>query len=450
MKIVVALILLVLGSIVFHWLSPWWLTPLAADWGEIDLTIDITLYITAVVFVAVNLFLAYCVYRFRYSPDRRAEYEPENKKLEGWLTVITSIGVIAMLAPGLVVWARFVDVPEDAHEVEVVGQQWQWSFRLPGEDGVLGEVDSAYVGLNNPFGMNPDDPAGNDDVLINTNELHLPIDQNVRLWMRSKDVLHDFAVPQFRVKMDMVPGMVTYAWLKPTVEGKYDILCMELCGIAHYAMRGHVVVDSQENYDEWVAAQSTWSEINGRPPGDPVVGQSQFATCVACHGQNGEGNVAMNAPALAGLPAWYIARQLKYYKEGIRGAHEDDIYGKQMAPMANMLADDQAVRNVTAYIDTLEVANAAHTIDGDPAKGASHYVSCGACHGAQAQGNYALQAPRLAGQDDWYLKRQLQNFRDGVRGTHNEDSYGHQMVLMARSLNNEDSINDLLAYLNTL
>ena len=219
MKIVVALVLLVLGSIVFHWLSPWWLTPLAADWGEIDLTIDITLYITAVVFVAVNLFLAYCVYRFRYSPDRRAEYEPENKKLEGWLTAITSIGVIAMLAPGLVVWARFVDVPEDAHEVEVVGQQWQWSFRLPGEDGVLGEVDSAYVGLNNPFGMNPDDPAGNDDVLINTNELHLPIDQNVRLWMRSKDVLHDFAVPQFRVKMDMVPGMVTYAWLKPTVEG---------------------------------------------------------------------------------------------------------------------------------------------------------------------------------------------------------------------------------------
>lgn len=158
----------------------------------------------------------------------------------------------------------------------------------------------------------------------------------------------------------------------------------------------------------------------------------------------------MNAPALAGLPAWYIARQLKYYKQGIRGAHEDDIYGRQMAPMANMLADDQAVRNVTAYIDTLEVADAAHTIDGDPAKGASHYVSCGACHGAQAQGNYALQAPRLAGQDDWYLKRQLQNFRDGVRGAHNEDSYGHQMVLMARSLNNEDSINDLLAYLNTL
>ena len=118
--------------------------------------------------------------------------------------------------------------------------------------------------------------------------------------------------------------------------------------------------------------------------------------------------------------------------------------------MASVLADDQAVRNVTAYIETLDTPDASDTIEGDAAHGASLYVSCGACHGAQAQGNYALQAPRLAGQDDWYLKRQLQNFRDGVRGAHTEDSYGHQMVLMARSLKNEDSINDLLAYLNTL
>ena len=90
------------------------------------------------------------------------------------------------------------------------------------------------------------------------------------------------------------------------------------------------------------------------------------------------------------------------------------------------------------------------TLSGDPDRGASHYNTCGACHGAQAQGNYALQAPRLAGQEDWYLKRQLENFRLGIRGAHKEDTYGHQMVLMARSLQNEQSINDLLAYLNTL
>jgi cytochrome c oxidase subunit 2 len=450
MVIVVVLVLLVIGSLLFHWLSPWWFTPIASNWGTIDTTIDITLYITGFVFVAVNLFLAYAIYRFRHDPSRRAHYEPENKKLETWLTAITAVGVAAMLAPGLIVWADFVDVPEDADEIEVVGAQWQWNFRLPGADGKLGEVDARYIAPDNPFGMNANDPAGNDDVLVSSNELHLPIDRPVKVLLRSKDVLHDFAVPQFRVKMDLVPGMVTYVWFTPTRTGKFDILCMELCGIAHYAMRGYVVVDTAEDFDSWLAEQTTWSDMQAIPAGNAIAGKDSFAVCASCHGQQGEGNVAMNAPSLAGLPDWYIARQLDHYKRGIRGAHQDDVYGKQMAPMANMLADATAVRNITAYITTLEASVPTSTLDGDPSRGASHYNSCGACHGAQAQGNYALQAPRLAGQEDWYLKRQLHNFRLGIRGAHKEDTYGHQMVLMARSLQDDQSINDLLAYLNTL
>ncbi|MCL4156567.1 UNVERIFIED_CONTAM: hypothetical protein GTU68_005764, partial [Idotea baltica] len=163
MKLVIALVLLVIGSVLFHWWSPWWMTPIASNWGSIDTTIDITLYITGFVFVAVNLFMAYAVFRFRHDPSRRAHYEPENKKLETWLTGITAVGVAAMLAPGLIVWADFVEVPEGADEVEIVGQQWQWSYRLPGADGILGEVDSRYVGPDNPFGMSPNDPAGLDD-----------------------------------------------------------------------------------------------------------------------------------------------------------------------------------------------------------------------------------------------------------------------------------------------
>ncbi len=450
MKIVVVLILLVIGTLAFHWWSPWWMTPVASNWDNIDTTISITLYITAVVFVAVNLFLAWAIFRYRFDPSRRAHYEPENKKLEIWLTVITTVGVAAMLAPGLVVWADFVNVPENADEVEVVGAQWQWSFRLPGTDGVLGEVDSRYVDESNPFGMSPNDPAGNDDVLISSNELHLPIDRPVKLLLRSKDVLHDFAVPQFRVKMDLVPGMVTYVWLTPTRTGKFDILCMELCGVAHYTMRGYVVVDQQQDFDSWLAQQQTWSDIRAIPPGDPIAGEASFATCAACHGQQGEGNVAMNAPSLAVLPPWYIARQIAHFKQGIRGANEVDAFGRQMAPMANMLPDDSAVRNVTAYIETLQPRATNATILGDAQRGAAHYITCGSCHGAHAQGNYALQAPRLAGQDDWYLKRQLENFRLGIRGASKEDPYGHQMVLMARSLPNEQSVNDLLAYLNTL
>jgi len=266
----------------------------------------------------------------------------------------------------------------------------------------------------------------------------------------SKDVLHNFAVPQFRVKMDMVHGLVTYIWFTPTRTGKFDILCMELCGIAHYAMRGYVVVDEQEDYDSWLAQQTTWADIQGRPAGDPQLGKSQYAICATCHGQQGEGNLAMNAPRLAGLPDWYLERQLKYYQQGIRGAHEKDSLGQQMAAMANTVSDEATLRNVTAYISNLPVHPVASTVSGDASRGASHYVTCGACHGADAQGNYALGTPRLAGQADWYLKRQLENFRQGIRGADQRDNFGHQMVLMARTLQNEQAVDDLLAYLNSL
>ena len=450
MKLVIVLVLLVVGSFVFHWLSPWWFTPLASNWSTVDTTVDITLYITAFVFFAVNIFMAYAIYRYRFNPKRRAHYEPENKKLETWLTVVTAVGVAAMLAPGLIVWADFIDVPEEADVVEVVGQQWQWSFRFPGEDGELGEVDARYIGPDNPFGMNPDDPAGEDDVLVNSNELHLPVDRPVKVNMRSKDVLHDFAVPQFRVKMDMVPGLVSYIWFTPTRTGKFDILCMELCGIGHYAMRGYVVVDEEEDFNAWLAQQPTWGQMQGRGPADAVAGQANYAVCASCHGQAGEGNAAMNAPALAGQSAWYVERQLNYYRTGVRGAHEKDTYGQQMVGMAQTLPDDNAVRNVAAYIASFSPRKPEDTLGGDPSKGKAHYTTCGACHGVTAQGNQALQAPRLAGQDDWYLKRQLENFREGVRGSHKADHYGHQMVLMARSLQNEQSVDDLLAYLNSL
>ena len=129
MPLAVVLILLVVGSVVFHLLSPWWFVPLASNWGMIDFTIDLTFLVTGAVFVAVNLFMAYCIIKFRYKKDARATYEPENKKLEAWLTGLTAVGVAALLTPGLFVWADFVNVPEEAHVVEAVGQQWHWSFR---------------------------------------------------------------------------------------------------------------------------------------------------------------------------------------------------------------------------------------------------------------------------------------------------------------------------------
>src|SRR3712207_550580 len=160
MAIAIVLLLVAVGSVVFHLMSPWWWTPIASNWSFIDDTITITFWITGAVFVAVILFMAYCVFRFRHQKGGRAVYEPENKKLEWWLTIVTAVGVAAMLAPGLFVWQQFITVPDEATEVEVVGQQWQWSYRLPGNDGRLGTSDIRNIDFENPLGLNPNDPAG--------------------------------------------------------------------------------------------------------------------------------------------------------------------------------------------------------------------------------------------------------------------------------------------------
>ena len=256
----VLLLLVVVGTVVFHFWSPWWWTEIASNWGYVDDTIIVTFWITGVVFVAVLLFVVYCLFRYRHKEGRRAEYEPENKKLEWWLTGLTTVGVAAMLTPGLFVWGQFVSVPDDAVEVEVLAQQWQWTYRLPGKDGVLGTSDARDITFENPFGVNPVDVNGQDDVLVDSDELHLQLDQPVKVLLRSIDVLHNFYVPQFRAKMDMVPGAVTFYWLTPIRTGTFDVLCFELCGVGHHAMRGTVVVEDENDYQAWVEENPTFAE----------------------------------------------------------------------------------------------------------------------------------------------------------------------------------------------
>ena len=448
MPIAIALIVLVVGSLLFHFLSPWTFTPLASHWDMIDFTMDITFIVTGIVFVLVNVFMAYAIIRYRYREGARAKYEPENKKLEAWLTIVTTIGVAAMLAPGLIVWAQFVNVPEDAVEIEVVGQQWRWSFRLPGKDGEFGTTDARLFSVDNPYGIVPDDPNGRDDVLVEDAIVHIPLGEPVRFWLRSKDVLHNFTVAQFRVKMDMVPGSMTYMWLEPTKVGEYEVRCEELWGIAHHAMRGRVVVDEPEDFQAWVDSQPTFAEIQARVP-DPALGATTYALCAACHGSQGEGLVAMNAPKLSGQEPRYLKRQLRNYKRGLRGTHEDDVYGKQMAPMAATLVNDASIDNVVAYIGTLPDTPAPATIDGDIVHGAKLYVLCANCHGADGQG-IKMNAPRQAGISDWYLLNQLKNFKQGLRGHHPEDLDGKQMGFMARTLHDDQAMRDVVAYINTL
>ena len=260
MYVAIGIALLVIGSILFHVLSPWRMTPIASNWASIDQALLITLYICAVAFIALNLFMAWAIWRYRHKPGNRAHYEPENAKLEKRLTLWTGIGIAGMLAPGLAAWNEYVTVPDNAAIVEAVGQQWQWSFRYPGDDGVLGTTAIAHVTPDNGFGIDPRDPYGRDDILVETNELHLPLGRPVKMVLRSKDVLHDFYVPQFRAKMDLVPGIVTYFWMTPTVAGSFDILCAELCGVGHHTMRGTVVVERQAEFDRWLSEQMTFGQ----------------------------------------------------------------------------------------------------------------------------------------------------------------------------------------------
>ena len=294
MAVAIFLLILVVGSVVFTFVSPWWFTEIASNWGGIDTTVLITFWVCGVVFVAVGLFMAYATWRYRHQEGSRAHYEPENSRLEWGLTIVTTIGVVAMLAPGLIVWDDYVNVPDEAEEFEVLAQQWKWAFRFPGEDGLFGTVDVNFIKSDNPFGMNPEDPRGEDDVLVRGGTVHLPVNQPMKVNLRSTDVLHDFFVPEFRAKMDSVPGMITYFWFEPTKPGRYEILCAELCGNGHYTMRGWVEVDTQEDFDAWLASQPTWAQMKAgvTPKAYSAQGRlgrevAESTGCFACHSLDG-------------------------------------------------------------------------------------------------------------------------------------------------------------------
>lgn len=176
-----------------------------------------------------------------------------------------------------------------------------------------------------------------------------------------------------------------------------------------------------------------------------------YRTCAACHGANGMGNVALQAPALVNLDTDYLERQINHFRNGVRGRHPDDRWGQQMSDQAGLLVDDQAVAAVVAQIDSFPNQAPATKIQADLERGMALYnMTCGSCHGPGAEGNPAFSAPSLRGIDDWYLVRQYQNFRDGVRGTHEDDALGVQMQRMGQVLKNEQDIQAVSAWISSL
>jgi len=180
-------------------------------------------------------------------------------------------------------------------------------------------------------------------------------------------------------------------------------------------------------------------------------GREVFKTCTPCHGANGGGSQELRAPAIAGLPDWYITAELTKFQSDIRGAHPDDMEGHRMRPMARTLYHPGDIEEVAAHVSRLKPVSVRPTLGGDVAAGQKSYTTlCIACHGADARGTQALGAPPLVGQSDWYLVAQLKKFKTGMRGAHPQDGTGGQMRAMSLTMPDTTAMHDVVAYIKTL
>ena len=357
MAIALALLVIVVGSVLFHLVTPWWTTPLASNWKQMDDTLSITLGVTGFFFVVINLFVVYTVWRYRHREGQRAAYEPENKRLERWLIGITTVGIVALLAPGLAVYADYVRAPDNALQLEIVGQQWQWRFRLPGASGKLGGSDARFVSAANPLGLDPADPVGQDNIVVLGNEVHLPLGHPVKVLLRSHDVLHDFFVPPFRARMNIVPGQVSTFWFTPTELGRYESLCAQLCGVGHPNMRGFVVVEDEAAFQTWLKQQPTFASTlvaapsaatPAGPDALPALGRAlaQSKGCVACHTVDGSPGVGPTWKGLFGKTETMVDGSTAlvdeaYLKNFIRDPQARAVKGfAQVMPKIEMTDDE--------------------------------------------------------------------------------------------------------------
>ena len=180
-------------------------------------------------------------------------------------------------------------------------------------------------------------------------------------------------------------------------------------------------------------------------------GAALYGTCEPCHGAAAEGQQSLGAPAIAGLESWYVQAQLNKFRDGVRGAHPDDAEGARMRPMARALKTPEQISAVAEYLAGLPTHRPEGALEGgDPAAGAASYAVCVACHGADGEGNEALNAPALAGQADWYLLAQLQKFRAGQRGADSRDVSGAQRRPMAMTLADEQAMKNVISHIQTL
>src|ERR1700739_59792 len=238
----------------------------ASEQGEhIDTMLWITFGVTGVVFLITQVLLFTFAYKYQEKDDNKAYYFPHDNKLELLWTTVPAIFLTVLVVFGLKYWFKMtVDAPANAIQIQVPGHQFAWEVRYPGPDGAFGRTNYKLVTPTDPLGVDFNDPASHDDIHVPTT-MHIPVGVPVKLIINSQDVIHDVGLSQFRMKMDAVPGIPTTMWFTPlytTEEMKirsgdpnfvYEISCDQMCGKGHFSMRGVIIVESEADYEKWLA-----------------------------------------------------------------------------------------------------------------------------------------------------------------------------------------------------
>lgn len=235
--------------------------------AEIDTLMKVSMTLILVVFFALSPMLFYFAYKYRGRSGKKAYFFAHNNKLEIVWTVVPTIILTALIIYGLRTWDRAMN-PDitDATVIEVYSKQFDWTARYSGDDNILGEANYKLVEGRNTLGVDINDENASDDIVVR--EVHLPVNKPVLLKFRSRDVIHSAFLPHFRVQMNCVPGLSTQFAFTPTkttqemkeVEGEdfeYVLLCNKICGSAHFNMQMKFVVESEEDYNKWIASQKT-------------------------------------------------------------------------------------------------------------------------------------------------------------------------------------------------
>jgi cytochrome c oxidase subunit 2 len=243
--------------------------PAASDHGEkIDFMLWLTIIVTGIVFLLTQVLLFWFAFKYQYSEKRTSYFFPHNNKLELLWTVVPAIFLTILVGFGLFYWFKITgDAPKDAQIVEITGKQFNWMMRYPGKDNVLGRKNYRLTDASggNALGVDWEDGASHDD--IEATEMHLVVGKPVQLVINAQDVIHDVGLVHFRLKMDAVPGIPTTLWFTPKytteqmkkITGNkdfvYEISCDQICGSGHYSMRGVIIVETQDEYDAWMASK---------------------------------------------------------------------------------------------------------------------------------------------------------------------------------------------------